>query len=104
MLSPPGGHKIDAGCGAGANFTLLSAEVGPAGRIIGVDISPAMLTKAGRKSSQLESINIDLIEADIGSWPVPAETNGIPATFAMEMVSVYDAVIQRPVLYYQGDI
>jgi demethylmenaquinone methyltransferase/2-methoxy-6-polyprenyl-1,4-benzoquinol methylase len=90
-----GDTVVDLGCGTGANFALLSEVVGPTGRIIGVDLSPAMLSKAERKADQLKGMNIDLIEADIGSWPIPAETNGILATFAMEVVPEYDAVIQR---------
>lgn len=90
-----GDTVVDLGCGTGANFTLLSKAVGPTGRIIGVDLSPAMLSKAARQADRLKGTNIELVEADIGSWPIPAETNGILATFALEVVPEYDAVIQR---------
>jgi len=36
-------------CGTGLNFPLLQAAVGPAGRIIGVDLTDAMLDGARRR-------------------------------------------------------
>src|ERR1700734_3875316 len=42
----PGGTVIDIACGTGLNFPLLQKAVGPGGRIVGVDLTDAMLARA----------------------------------------------------------
>lgn len=42
----PGQHVLDLGSGAGMDAFLAGPKVGPRGRVIGVDMTPAMLQKA----------------------------------------------------------
>lgn len=42
----PGATVVDLGCGTGRNFPLLRAAVGPQGRVVGVDLTDAMLRAA----------------------------------------------------------
>ena len=42
----PGDTVIEVGCGTGLNFSLLERVVGNEGKIIGIDISQAMLDRA----------------------------------------------------------
>ncbi|MGW2395023.1 class I SAM-dependent methyltransferase [Kitasatospora sp. NPDC001664] len=41
-----GAFALDAGCGTGRALPLLRAAVGPAGRVVGVDLTPEMLAEA----------------------------------------------------------
>src|ERR1700727_2697156 len=41
-----GDTVIDIACGTGLNFPLLQKAVGPGGRIVGVDLTDAMLARA----------------------------------------------------------
>src|ERR1700685_3880348 len=41
-----GDTVIDMACGTGLNFPLLQKAVGPGGRIVGVDLTDAMLARA----------------------------------------------------------
>ena len=41
-----GDTVVDVGCGTGLNFSLLQEQVGLRGRIIGVDLTDAMLDEA----------------------------------------------------------
>src|ERR1700721_567653 len=41
-----GDTVIDMACGTGLNFPLLQQAVGPGGRIVGVDLTDAMLARA----------------------------------------------------------
>jgi ubiquinone/menaquinone biosynthesis C-methylase UbiE len=41
-----GDTVVEIGCGTGLNFSLLRKEVGPNGKIIGVDMAPEMLEEA----------------------------------------------------------
>jgi SAM-dependent methyltransferase len=42
----PGGYGIDVGCGCGTTSLELAARVGTQGRVLGIDISEPMLTRA----------------------------------------------------------
>ena len=43
---------VDIGCGTGLNFPWLQEAVGPQGRIIGVDLTDAMLEQARRRIAE----------------------------------------------------
>lgn len=60
----PGMTVLDVGCGTGLNFDPIEHEVGPHGRIIGLDNSPAMLTQARHRADRNGWTNVTLIQAD----------------------------------------
>ena len=91
----PGDAIVDMGCGTGLNFPYLREAVGPEGRIVGVDLSGAMLEKARARAERHGWQNVELIEADLTEYAFPENLGGALATFALEMVPEYDAVIRR---------
>src|SRR4051812_34157205 len=42
----PGSRVVDVGSGAGFDCFLAAGQVGPAGRVVGVDMTPEMVEKA----------------------------------------------------------
>ena len=58
----PGECVFDLFCGAGVNLPLLHEGVSPAGRVVGVDGSAAMLAKAERATQHLNSV--ELVQSD----------------------------------------
>lgn len=74
MLSR-GDTAIDVACGSGLNFALLQEHVGSGGRIIGVDVSPEMLSNAARRALEHGWRNVTLIEAAVqdAALPEPAD-------------------------------
>jgi arsenite methyltransferase len=42
----PGENVVDVGCGAGIDSLIAAGMVGPNGKVVGVDMTPAMLGKA----------------------------------------------------------
>ena len=54
------GAALDVACGTGKLTAALAAEVGPAGRVVGVDLSPAMLDEARRAFGQLPGVEFVL--------------------------------------------
>jgi len=42
----PGQTVLDIACGTGRNFPLILEKIGPAGRLVGVDYTAAMLARA----------------------------------------------------------
>ncbi len=62
---------VDLGCGAGADVCVAALLVGPRGRVIGVDVTPAMVKKARANAALAGFTNIEIIEADIADLPAP---------------------------------
>jgi SAM-dependent methyltransferase len=62
----PGETVLDLGSGAGIDCFLAAREVGPEGRVIGVDMTPAMLerARANRARTGLESVEFRLGEIE----------------------------------------
>ena len=60
----PGDVVADLGCGTGLNFALLQQRIGPTGRVVAVDASPAMLAQAGARVRAAGWTNVTLVCAD----------------------------------------
>jgi SAM-dependent methyltransferase len=70
----PGETVVDLGCGAGFDTVLAAQMVGPEGRVIGVDMTPAMLNKARHNAEILGLSNVDLREGFLEELPVADAT------------------------------
>lgn len=66
----PGETVLDLGAGAGIDCFLAAREVGPTGRVIGVDMTPAMLQKARANAKTIGSTNIEFRLGEIEHLPV----------------------------------
>jgi ubiquinone/menaquinone biosynthesis C-methylase UbiE len=91
----PGDTVVEVGCGTGLNFRLLERAVGARGRIIGVDLTDAMLTQARRRVERQRWDNVELVACDAARYDFPGRVGGILSTFALTLVPGYDGVIQR---------
>ncbi len=70
-LIEPGETVVDLGCGAGADVCVAALLVGQRGRVIGVDLTPAMVKKARANAALAGFGNVEIIEADIAGLPLP---------------------------------
>jgi arsenite methyltransferase len=66
----PGETVLDLGCGAGFDALQAALDVGPAGRVIGIDMTSAMLEKARAAADQLGLKNLDLRQGYLEELPV----------------------------------
>lgn len=72
VLAPrPGETILDIGCGTGLTFAALRRGTGSAGRIVGVDVSPAMLEGARELVERRGWGNVALVEADARELDLP---------------------------------
>jgi arsenite methyltransferase len=55
----PGERVVDIGSGAGFDAFLAAAQVGPGGRVIGVDMTPEMLEKSRATAAELGLDNVE---------------------------------------------
>jgi arsenite methyltransferase len=66
----PGERVIDVGCGAGIDSLIAAKKVGSEGRVIGVDMTPAMLEKARRAAREMGLANVEFREGYAEALPV----------------------------------
>jgi arsenite methyltransferase len=64
-----GERVLDLGCGAGTDSLIAAQMVGPAGSVIGIDMTPEMLVKARRAATEMHATNIEFIESEIERLP-----------------------------------
>lgn len=69
-----GERVLDLGSGAGLDAFRAAGAVGPGGRVIGVDMTPAMLDRARAGARRLGIDNVDFLEGLIEALPLPDET------------------------------
>jgi SAM-dependent methyltransferase len=66
----PGETVIDLGSGAGFDCFLAARAVGPAGRVIGVDMTHAMLAKARANAASIGAANVEFRLGELEHLPV----------------------------------
>lgn len=66
----PGQVVLDLGSGGGIDCFLAAERVGETGRVIGVDMTPAMLEKARRNQEKLGVTNVEFRHGFIEELPV----------------------------------
>jgi ubiquinone/menaquinone biosynthesis C-methylase UbiE len=89
----PGDTVVDMACGTGQNFPLIEQVIGPAGRIVGVDLTDAMLAQAGRRVESNGWSNVSLVQGDAASFESPTEVDAILSTYALSQVPECGEVI-----------
>jgi arsenite methyltransferase len=67
----PGEHVVDVSSGAGMDSLVAAKMVGPAGQVIGVDMTPAMLRKASAGARAAGFLNVEFLEGLAETLPVP---------------------------------
>jgi arsenite methyltransferase len=65
-----GERVVDVGCGAGIDSLIAAKKVGPEGRVIGVDMTPAMLEKARQAANETGLANVEFREGYAEALPV----------------------------------
>lgn len=89
----PGDTVVEIGCGTGRNFAGIEQAIGPAGRLVGVDLTDAMLERARERVRREGWGNVDLVHQDAAAFRFPPGTAGVLSTFALTLVPGFDGVI-----------
>jgi arsenite methyltransferase len=66
----PGEVVLDLGSGGGFDCFLAAKKVGETGRVIGVDMTPEMLSKARENAARMEAVNVEFRLGEIEHLPV----------------------------------
>ena len=99
----PGERVVDVGCGAGIDSLIAARMVGDAGRVIGVDMTPAMLDKARASAAAMGASNAEFRSGYAEALPVEDAwadvviSNGVMNLFPDKMAGLGEmARVLRP--------
>jgi SAM-dependent methyltransferase len=67
----PGEVVVDLGSGGGLDVFLAAKKVGPAGKAIGIDMTPEMLERARANARRQGLANVEFHESTIDKLPLP---------------------------------
>jgi len=83
---PTGATVLDIGCGAGFDTLLAARQVGPAGHVISVDMTEAMLdkTRAGARALGLSNVDARLGYAE----ELPVESGSIDVVISNGVINL----------------
>jgi len=90
-----GDTVVEISCGTGLNFPLLQKAIGEEGRIIGVDLTDAMLNQAAERIGANGWTNVELIQSDAAQYRFPEKVDAVLSTFAITLIPEFDTIIQR---------
>ncbi len=92
----PGDRVLDLACGTGLNFPHLRELVGENGKVIGVDLTPAMLDIARNLITKRGWKNVEVREADAAKLPFPdASFDKAMVSFALVIIPDYVKAIEE---------
>ena len=88
-----GATVLDLGCGAGTDLLIAARMVGPEGKAIGIDMTPAMLERARQSAEDMGLDNVELHEGLIESLPLDDESvDVVISNGVIDLVPDKDAV------------
>lgn len=67
----PGERMMDVGCGGGLTAIEVAQTVGPAGHVVGADISEDLLVLSRERAATAEVTNVSFVNADVQIAEVP---------------------------------
>lgn len=71
----PGERVLDVACGTGLSLPLLAEQVGAAGEVVGVEMSPEMIEQARARAARLPQVR--LIEAAMEDAPLAGRFDAV---------------------------
>jgi arsenite methyltransferase len=108
----PGDMVVDVGSGSGFDSLIASKMVGPKGRVVGIDMTHAMLRKARFGAKEMGAINVEFREGHAENLPLPDEfadviiSNGVLnlTLDKKKTLSEWERVLKPGGRLYIGDI
>jgi len=91
----PGDTVLELACGTGINFPLYQQYIGPEGRIIGVDITDAMLEQAQKRIANEGWKNVVLFQHDASTYQVRLPVNAVISTYALSLFPDFEQVLKN---------
>jgi arsenite methyltransferase len=91
-----GATVLDLGCGAGTDLLIAAQMTGPAGRVIGIDMTQPMLERAAASAAAMGMANVELHHGLVESLPLESESVDIViSNGVIDLVPDKDAVLEE---------
>jgi demethylmenaquinone methyltransferase/2-methoxy-6-polyprenyl-1,4-benzoquinol methylase len=90
-----GNTAVEIGCGTGLNFEYALDYIGKTGKLIGIDLTDAMLEKAKDRVLKNNWENIELVNIDAAKYEFPQNINAVYSSFVLNMVPEYEEIINN---------
>lgn len=81
----PGDTVLELACGTGINFPLFQHYIGSEGKIIGVDLTDAMLEQAKKRVANQGWKNVTLLHHDASTYQIPSNVNAVFSSYALSI-------------------
>jgi arsenite methyltransferase len=92
----PGSVVLDLGCGAGTDLLIAAQMTGPAGRVIGVDMTTTMLERARQSATEMGLTNVEMHESLIEALPLDdTSVDVVISNGVIDLVPDKDAVFDE---------
>jgi arsenite methyltransferase len=92
----PGETVLDLGSGAGLDAFLAARQVGPQGRVVGVDMTPAMLERARQNATKGGFTNVEFREGRLEALPLEtASVDAVTSNCVINLVPDKAAVFRE---------
>ncbi|HZM70139.1 MAG TPA: arsenite methyltransferase [Candidatus Cryosericum sp.] len=92
----PGETVLDLGSGPGLDALLAARKVGPQGRVIGVDMTAAMLERARRTAAEAGAAQVEFREGRLEALPVAdASVDAVTSNCVINLVPDKPAVFRE---------
>jgi arsenite methyltransferase len=89
----PGEVVLDLGSGGGIDCFLAARQVGPEGRVIGLDMTPEMIKLARRNAKKIGAANVDFRYGEMEEIPLPDNSvDAVISNCVLNLSSDKDAV------------
>ncbi len=87
---------VDLGSGAGNDCFIARAETGETGKVVGIDFTPAMISKARENAEKLGFHNVEFRQGDIESIPMTSNmADVVVSNCVLNLVPDKDAVVKE---------
>jgi S-adenosylmethionine-diacylgycerolhomoserine-N-methlytransferase len=90
-----GGVVLEVGCGTGYNFRRLVEQVGPGGRVYGVDYSEAMLKIAARRIRRCRWNNVLLTRERAEDFKFTEKADAVLFSYSMSMIDDWKKTLEN---------
>jgi ubiquinone/menaquinone biosynthesis C-methylase UbiE len=92
----PGDHVLDLCCGAGASALPAAERVGPAGRVLGLDLAESLIRRARVKTTIRRLGNVELRVEDLERVELPAGSfDAVVCVFGIFFMADMAAALRR---------
>lgn len=92
----PGERVLDVGSGAGTDSLIAAQMVGSGGSVVGIDMTPEMVSKARASAGEMGATNVEFLESEAEALPFDDATfDVIISNGVIDLIPDKDAVFSE---------